>query len=81
VTARFPLGPEHARTDVKFGWSSELGDVSPQTDILLQVVVDAVGAGLTEANSSLVPGTAASVVEERCSTPTPTLAVATQGRD
>lgn len=55
VTARFPLGPEpRARGDAKFGWSSELGDVSPQTDILLQLVVDAVAARLLAVESALV---------------------------
>lgn len=55
VTARFPLGPESlARGDAKFGWSSELGDVSPQTDILLQLVVDAVADRLVEVGSVLV---------------------------
>lgn len=55
VTARFPLGPERrARGDAKFGWSSELGDVSPQTDILLQLVVDAVAARLLAVGSTLV---------------------------
>ncbi len=55
VTARFPLGPENlARGDAKFAWSSELGDVSPQTDILLQLVVDALAERLVEVGSALV---------------------------
>ncbi len=55
VTARFPLGPERrAHADVKFGWSSEFGDVSPHTDILLQIVVDAVARRLEELDSELV---------------------------
>jgi UDP-GlcNAc:undecaprenyl-phosphate GlcNAc-1-phosphate transferase len=55
VTARFPLGPDaRARGDVKFAWSSELGDVSMQTDILLQLVVDAIAERLVEVGSPLV---------------------------
>lgn len=55
VTARFPLGRRSsAIADVKFGWSSETGDVAPATDILLQVVVDGITAGLVSVGSALV---------------------------
>jgi hypothetical protein len=41
VMARFPFQlPDGSRWWVKFAWESEFGDVSPQTDILLQVLVD-----------------------------------------
>lgn len=43
VTARYPLyTAPGTQVDVKFGWQSEYDDVSPQVDILLQVLVDAV---------------------------------------
>jgi UDP-GlcNAc:undecaprenyl-phosphate GlcNAc-1-phosphate transferase len=67
VTARFPLGPEtRAHGDVKFGWSSEFGDVSPQTDMLLQLVVDALATRLVAIESTLVE---APIEEERTSSP------------
>lgn len=70
VTARFPLGPERrAHADVKFGWSSEFGDVSPHTDILLQVVVDAVARRLEEVGSELVSRPEPAVEDQRASAP------------
>lgn len=57
VTARFPLGATGGATaDVKFGWSSETGDVSAATDTLLQVVVDGVANRLARVGSPLVLG-------------------------
>jgi UDP-GlcNAc:undecaprenyl-phosphate GlcNAc-1-phosphate transferase len=56
LTARFPLGEQRvARVDVKFGWRSESGDVPAATEILLQVVVDAVAARLPALGSAWVP--------------------------
>jgi UDP-GlcNAc:undecaprenyl-phosphate GlcNAc-1-phosphate transferase len=70
VTARFPLGREStARVDVKFAWSSETGDVSPATDILLQVVVDAVCTRLGRIGSALAPEPEPGAERERRSTP------------
>lgn len=44
---------------VEFGWRSELGDVPPQMDILLQLVVDELARGLERHGSSLVARDAA----------------------
>jgi UDP-GlcNAc:undecaprenyl-phosphate GlcNAc-1-phosphate transferase len=41
--------------DVRFGWKSEYGDVPPQMDILLQLVVDQLEEHLRRVNSSWVP--------------------------
>ena len=43
VSSRYPVG---AGIDVKFVWNSELEEVSPQVDILLQVVADLIAARL-----------------------------------
>jgi UDP-GlcNAc:undecaprenyl-phosphate GlcNAc-1-phosphate transferase len=43
VSAEFPVGrDDNARTWIKFGWRPESEDVSPQNDILLRLIVDAV---------------------------------------
>ncbi len=56
VSARFPLGDEAtARADLKFRWASATGDVSPQTEVLLQVVVDVVRGALLRTMSRLAP--------------------------
>lgn len=39
---------------VEFGWRSEMGDVPPQMDILLQLVVDEVGRALLRCESKLM---------------------------
>jgi UDP-GlcNAc:undecaprenyl-phosphate GlcNAc-1-phosphate transferase len=41
VSARFPIGaPTLGEVVIKFAWSSESGEVSPQSDIMLQLVAD-----------------------------------------
>jgi hypothetical protein len=40
---------------VRFRWNSEYGEVTPQTEILLQVVADVVSSALIEVRSELVP--------------------------
>ncbi|MCL4752359.1 MAG: undecaprenyl/decaprenyl-phosphate alpha-N-acetylglucosaminyl 1-phosphate transferase [Myxococcales bacterium] len=56
VSARFPIGRDaHARATLKFGWRSETEDVTPQCDILLQVVVDNIEAALVRLESVLAP--------------------------
>jgi hypothetical protein len=54
VSARFPLS-ESGHHDVRFRWNSEYGEVTPQTEILLQVVADVVSSALIEVRSELVP--------------------------
>jgi len=56
VSAKFPVGrDDNARVVIKFGWRSETEDVSPQNDILLQVLVDAVENRLSALRSSIAP--------------------------
>jgi UDP-GlcNAc:undecaprenyl-phosphate GlcNAc-1-phosphate transferase len=55
VSARYPLGDERlARADLRFRWRSATGDVSPQTEVLLQVLVDVVLEALVRVRSRLV---------------------------
>jgi len=53
VSARFPLRTEPS-VDLKFVWQSEFGEVSPQMDILLQIVTDVLQTELRRVGSSLV---------------------------
>jgi UDP-GlcNAc:undecaprenyl-phosphate GlcNAc-1-phosphate transferase len=56
VTARYPLGrDDNARAALKFRWESDFGDVSPQCEVLLQVLVDIVAQELTRHESRLGP--------------------------
>lgn len=56
VTARFPLGRDNvARATLKFGWTSDYGDVSPQSDILLQVAADLFEQNLVRLRSRFAP--------------------------
>lgn len=58
VTAMYPLGRDGvARASVRFGWRSEQGDVSPQSDILLQVASDVLAENLVRLRSILAPAT------------------------
>jgi hypothetical protein len=50
-TARFPVAGNGFT--LKFGWRSEYGDVPPQMDILLQLVVDQVQAALEVHQSAM----------------------------
>lgn len=45
-TARFPFGSPTLGYHVKFGWRSEFGDVPPQMEILLQLIVDRLDSAL-----------------------------------
>lgn len=56
VTALYPLGRDGvARASVRFGWRSDFGDVSPQSEILLQIAVDVLADNLTRLRSGLAP--------------------------
>jgi hypothetical protein len=56
VTAMYPLGRDSsARGSIRFGWRSDFNDVSPQSDILLQVVSDVLAENLIRLRSSLAP--------------------------
>jgi hypothetical protein len=74
VSARFPIGPDSAaRASIVFRWQSTERQVSPQSEILLQVTVDALADALTRSRSTLAPRT-----REETSAPDPT-EVASQG--
>jgi UDP-GlcNAc:undecaprenyl-phosphate GlcNAc-1-phosphate transferase len=58
VSARYPLGEDRfARADLRFRWRSAAGDVSPQMEVLLQVVADVVLGALVRLKSRFAPRT------------------------
>lgn len=73
VSARFPLGEERlARADLRFRWHSPSGDVTPQVEVLLQVLADVVAGALLRVNSPLAPRAVAQLSEpERVSSGQP----------
>jgi UDP-GlcNAc:undecaprenyl-phosphate GlcNAc-1-phosphate transferase len=72
VSIRYALGPDElARAELRFTWRSDYGDISPQTEVLLQIVVDVVTRALERLGSGLAPRRAEhdTVAVERASTP------------
>jgi UDP-GlcNAc:undecaprenyl-phosphate GlcNAc-1-phosphate transferase len=66
VAASFCIGPEaKARATLCFRWESAAGEVTPQAEILLQVIVDMVAAELTRLQSRLAPEPSAPREEPR----------------
>ena len=56
VSARFPIGPDRtARTSIVFRWQAAEREVNPQTEILLQVAVDALADALSRSRSACAP--------------------------
>ncbi|MCK6589041.1 MAG: hypothetical protein L6Q76_15830 [Polyangiaceae bacterium] len=56
MAASFCIGPEHsARAALCFRWESSAGEVTPQAEILLEVLVDIVAAELSRLRSPLAP--------------------------
>jgi UDP-GlcNAc:undecaprenyl-phosphate GlcNAc-1-phosphate transferase len=54
VSARYPLGDDFSsRADLRFRWESTTADVSPQMEVLLQVLVDVVLAALLRVGSRI----------------------------
>jgi UDP-GlcNAc:undecaprenyl-phosphate GlcNAc-1-phosphate transferase len=54
VSAKFPIGEEtRARSLIVFRWQSPDGQVSAGAEVLLQVIVDALGTSLERVNSKL----------------------------
>jgi len=54
VNATYPLGRAAlARAEIRFGWLSDYGEVSPQSEILLQVVTDVLDANLQRLKSRM----------------------------
>ncbi len=81
VFATFPLGPDaSARASLRFGWHSDFGDVSPQSEILLQLAADQVAEHLGRLRSALAPaqGSKEAPAAEPPAIPVP--AAARQGR-
>lgn len=76
VFARFPVGRDGlARTELRFGWRSDFGDVPPQSEILLQIAVDLVEKRLSAIKSLYAPRkteatSAGPSVPARANTPT-----------
>jgi hypothetical protein len=65
VSARYPLAESSLpRADLRFQWYSATGDVSPQMEVLLQVVVDVAHMSLLRVGSRLaVPAEVGNEVE------------------
>jgi hypothetical protein len=62
----YPLGRDGlARASVRFGWQSDFGDVSPQSEILLQIAADVLAGNLTRLRSTLAPISHAPTAEEQ----------------
>lgn len=62
ASVSFPLGPASiARSRLRFRWLSDQRAASPQADILLQVVADAVAGALTRLGSNWAPATPANL--------------------
>ncbi len=55
LTATYPIGDGEARAALRFGWFSDFGDVTPQSEILLQVATDVLAAHLARVGSPLAP--------------------------
>jgi UDP-GlcNAc:undecaprenyl-phosphate GlcNAc-1-phosphate transferase len=56
VSVRFPLGEDRlARAALEFRWVTSMGDISPQAEVLLQVLVDIVVIALVRAKSPFAP--------------------------
>jgi UDP-GlcNAc:undecaprenyl-phosphate/decaprenyl-phosphate GlcNAc-1-phosphate transferase len=56
VAAEFPVGrDDNARATIRFGWHAESEDVSPESQILLQVIVDGFENRLFALGSKLAP--------------------------
>ena len=72
VHASYPLGRDaSARATIRFGWQSDFGDVSPQSEILLQIASDVLADNLTRLRSELAPA----VERDEASDPGQTIAV------
>ncbi|MFT3775377.1 MAG: MraY family glycosyltransferase [Minicystis sp.] len=77
VTAFYPLGRDGlSRAAIRYGWRSDFGDVSPQSEILLQVASDVLAENLARLRSSLAPV----VLADEDTEPEATLQVAVPAR-
>jgi UDP-GlcNAc:undecaprenyl-phosphate GlcNAc-1-phosphate transferase len=56
VRASYPLGRDGvARSEVRFAWRCDFGDVPPQSEILLQIAADLLAQNLGRLRSALTP--------------------------
>jgi UDP-GlcNAc:undecaprenyl-phosphate GlcNAc-1-phosphate transferase len=79
ISARYPIGLDaFARSELRFRWRSGGTEVSPQADVLLQVIVDIMTAALVRVGSSHAPRPAAPsrVVPEDQTGSVPTISAA-----
>jgi hypothetical protein len=64
VRAAYPIGREdRAQAKIRFLFRSDEADVTPETAILLQVLVDATATGLERVKSRLAPGATETATE------------------
>lgn len=52
VSATYPLPAAGARASLRFAWNTDQGDVSPEADVLLQLVADACDARIKRAEDA-----------------------------
>ena len=72
VTARYPIGRESsARAALKFAWTTDDGQVSAQSEILLQVIVDVLSTALVRVGSEYAPARQSVTGVTRTSAPSP----------
>lgn len=71
VIASFAVGPEDAPVVMRFGWSSDTRQVTPQSEILLRIVADTVEQALGRLKSGLVTVRARSDYPEEPDGPSP----------
>jgi UDP-GlcNAc:undecaprenyl-phosphate/decaprenyl-phosphate GlcNAc-1-phosphate transferase len=56
VSARYAIGPDaFARSELRFRWRNGAAEVSPQADVLLQIIVDVIAAALVRVGSTHAP--------------------------
>ncbi len=78
VSLRYLLGADGlARAELRFFWKSDFGDICPQTDVLLQVIVDVMARALAQVASSWAPRTETEIIGDPQHRSTPTLDVQT----
>jgi UDP-GlcNAc:undecaprenyl-phosphate GlcNAc-1-phosphate transferase len=56
VSTQFPIGEDRvARGSLRFRWCNASGEVTPQAEVLLQVLVDVIAGALVRVDSSFAP--------------------------
>ncbi|HSY23492.1 MAG TPA: MraY family glycosyltransferase [Polyangiaceae bacterium] len=68
VWAQFPIGEDRvARASLRFRWGNPTGEVPPQAEVLLQVMVDVITSALVRAGSAFAPLPATAPLPDRIS--------------